>query len=232
MHLKAVTLDAYGTLFDMEAVMIPAVTEMIAAEGLWLEPRRLSDLWTRKFLRLLHEYGNDAPPGFRDIRDMTTTTLTECYDELGTPTADVARGVEIWFDHVSASPLFPEARAAVERLAERFELALISDADDDVIAPTWKLARLPVEHVFTSHTHRAYKLDPRGTIFRCAFERLGVEPGEVVHVGDSPADVVGAIRSGAKALWVSRDGRPWTDARATPTYVARDMAEAAEMLCS
>lgn len=44
------------------------------------------------------------------------------------------------------------------------------------------------------------KPDPR--IFHWACERMGVKPGQVVHVGDSrAADVEGAIGAGMKAIW-------------------------------
>ena len=84
--------------------------------------------------------------------------------------------------------------------------------------------------VFTSSSLRSYKLSPEGLLFRRAFEALGVEPEEVAHVGDMPTDVIGAAAAGAQAVWLSRSGRAWSDGRAEPTFVARDLAEAAEML--
>jgi HAD superfamily hydrolase (TIGR01549 family) len=231
MPLRAVTLDAYGTLFDLDAVMMPAVTELIADQSLDILPQALSDGWTTRFFALLHSYGDRTPPGFQSIRDMTATSLDECFAALGAAGADVPRGVEIWFDHVRRAPVFPEVRRAVEMLASKFRLALISDADDDVIGPTWRDARLPVEHVFTSQTERSYKIDAGSAIFQKAFAALGVAPEETAHVGDSSADVIGARRAGAHAVWLSRDGRDWTDERAEPTHTARDMAEAAQILC-
>ncbi len=86
------------------------------------------------------------------------------------------------------------------------------------------------ELVFTSSSARAYKIAPGGELFRRAFEALGVAPAEVAHVGDSASDVVGAVRAGARAVWLSRKGRDWTDPRAEPAFVARDLLEAAENL--
>ena len=164
---------------------------------------------------------------------MTERTLGETLSEFDM-TGDVARGTGIWFDHVMAAPLYPEVRGAVERLASRFRLAVISDTDDDYFIPAWERCGLsPIlstELVFTSDSSRSYKLSPDGELFRRAFEALGVEPGEVAHVGDMPTDVVGAASAGAKAVWLSRKGLPWTDDRAEPTFIARDLAEAAERL--
>jgi FMN phosphatase YigB (HAD superfamily) len=48
------------------------------------------------------------------------------------------------------------------------------------------------------------KPDPE--IFRIALERTGVEPGSVVHVGDSDEDVQGAIQAGIRPILIRRDG--------------------------
>jgi putative hydrolase of the HAD superfamily len=51
------------------------------------------------------------------------------------------------------------------------------------------------------------KPDPR--IFRRALERLGAEPSEALHVGDSPEhDLAGARAVGIAALLVDRRGAP------------------------
>lgn len=53
---------------------------------------------------------------------------------------------------------------------------------------------------------------PRPEIFRAALERLGLEPGEVVHVGDDlAADVSGAAELGMRTVWLTRR-RPDADA--------------------
>lgn len=50
---------------------------------------------------------------------------------------------------------------------------------------------------------------PDRRIFELAAERLGAQTSELVHVGDSwEADVLGAIRAGARAIWFGHsDGR-------------------------
>src|SRR5580692_5504838 len=58
---------------------------------------------------------------------------------------------------------------------------------------------------------------PESPIFLWAADRLGVAPGEVVHVGDSwAADVEGAVAAGMRAVWFRGRG-----ARAMPPEVRR-----------
>ena len=231
------TLDAYGTLFDLDAVMLPAVESVVGRLGLALDAKCVADTWTRRFHALHRSCALAGASGFRTVRDITEQTLGEALDEAGA-SGDVGRdlsdcvraGASVWFEHVIEAPLYPEVREAVDRLASRFRLAVISDTDDDYFVPAWGLSDLPVRLVFTSQGARNYKLSPEGLIFQRAFTALGVEPGEVAHVGDAVSDVVGARAAGAQAVWLSRDGREWSDDQAEPTFIARDLAEAAAWL--
>ena len=47
------------------------------------------------------------------------------------------------------------------------------------------------------------KPDPR--IFRISLERMGIEPGEMAYVGDSPEDVQGALAIGSVPILISRE---------------------------
>jgi len=231
--LRAVTLDAYGTLFDLDCTIDRSLEAIVEGQGLDVDPRALGNAWTRRFFEMLYAYNTardgDGACAFRTIRELTTDSLVDAFDEFGIA-GDVERGVETWFDHVAASPLFPEAREAVELLAARFRVAIVSDADDDILAPSLEKAGLGVELVFTSEAERSYKIDPATTLFARAFEALGAEPDETAHVGDSATDVVGACRAGARAVWLSRDGREWSDGRSRPHFTARDLLEAARAL--
>jgi len=231
--LRAVTLDAYGTLFDLDSTIDRSLEAIVEEQGLPADPRALGGAWTRRFFEMLYAYGDAHDGGggreFRTIRELTTDSLVGAFDEFGV-SGDVERGVETWFDHVVTSPLYPEVREAVEILSARFRVAIVSDADDDILAPSLDEAGLGVELVFTSEAEHSYKIDPETTLFARAFEALGAEPSEAAHVGDSATDVVGACRAGARAVWLSRDGRAWKNGHARPNVTARDLLEAARAL--
>jgi len=72
---------------------------------------------------------------------------------------------------------------------------------------------------------------PRPEIFRAALQRLGLQPHEVVHVGDDlVADVSGASELGMRTVWITRR-RPDAEARLAahagpaPTHRIADLAE-------
>ncbi|HEX4933029.1 MAG TPA: HAD family hydrolase, partial [Gemmatimonadaceae bacterium] len=101
-------------------------------------------------------------------------------------------------------PFLDGARELLERLAERYALAIISDtgfasgrAQDRV------LEQDGVRRYFTA---TVYSMDvghakPRPEIFHSALAALGVEPHEALHVGDiERTDVAGALGVGMRAV--------------------------------
>jgi len=64
-----------------------------------------------------------------------------------------------------------------------------------------------------------------------ALERLGVEPHDVLHVGDSDVDDVrGAKGAGMKVAWVNRDRRPRRADVPPPDFEIADLTELPALL--
>ena len=102
---------------------------------------------------------------------------------------------------------YDDAAPALERLAERgMATAVVSNGDCSLDA-SLAAAGLPVAVVVDSARAGVAKPDP--AIFRIALERLGVGPGQALHVGDSPElDGGGARAAGIDAVIVCRRGQP------------------------
>ena len=225
----AVTLDAYGTLFDFSPIMIPGAIQVLSEQGIEADPALFERIWTKNLFELIEAHQNDDSIGFRTIRELTGEALDRSFSQIGL-TGDIEQGVETWLDMLGSIPLYPEVPEAVRQLATRYELAIVSDADEAFFMSAWSKVNLPIEHVFTSESARAYKIEPNSRLFAKALKALEVDPHEVIHVGDSRSDVIGAFQAGAKAIWLSRDGREWTDNSVQPTYIARNLCEAVTFL--
>lgn len=112
---------------------------------------------------------------------------------------------EVFFAERHNVTLFPDVRPALERLAARFPLVSLSNGNAD-------LARVGLAPYFMARVAAlefgASKPDPR--IFHAAAAAAGVQPGEVLHVGDDVLlDVLGARHAGLQAAWVNRGQVPW-----------------------
>jgi putative hydrolase of the HAD superfamily len=108
-----------------------------------------------------------------------------------------------YFDHRDRDPaLFDDTLPCLEALRSDYRLGLLSNG-----------SRLPevvglgefFEAVVFAQDHNVAKPD-RG-IFAVVETLMGVAPGSIVLVGDHPLnDVVGAKRSGWRAVWIDRRG--------------------------
>ena len=108
----------------------------------------------------------------------------------------------------AAHVLFDDVLPALDALAGRHELAVITNGPSDLqrrkLAVAGIDARLPL--VFISGEVGYGKPDPR--IFEHALAKLGIEPDEALMVGDRVnLDVAGARAAGVHAVWLNRNAR-------------------------
>jgi HAD superfamily hydrolase (TIGR01549 family) len=97
---------------------------------------------------------------------------------------------------------YPDAVPALDRLADRAVLGLISNGDADLDRTS--LAR---HFAFRLHAWEHGPEKPGVELFELALERTGLSREVAVHVGDSlECDVAGAHAAGWKAVWLNRDG--------------------------
>jgi putative hydrolase of the HAD superfamily len=67
---------------------------------------------------------------------------------------------------------------------------------------------------------------PDARIFVHLLRAAGVEPDQVLHVGDDPhADVHGATAAGMQAVWLNRDARAWPAGLAPPPRTIATLAQ-------
>lgn len=103
--------------------------------------------------------------------------------------------------------LFPEARHVLETLHEKYPLGLITNGSADVqrqeIAATGIAEFFPDERVFIEGETREGK--PLAAVFERARHSVGLEPGEILFVGNSYGhDIAPAARAGFLTYWVRR----------------------------
>jgi putative hydrolase of the HAD superfamily len=163
--------------------------------------------------------------------------LYEGFRRLGEPAvedvllaalAGYGRAVDGW------AVAFPDAAATLRRLRERgYRLGLLSNTwwaaewhNADLAAHG--LADLLHEVVYTSDLPHS---KPHPSVFRAVAERLGVEPGAGVMVGDRLVDdVTGALGVGMRAVW-RENASPWPRPPGVqPTAVIRRLDEIPALL--
>jgi putative hydrolase of the HAD superfamily len=201
--IRAVLLDALGTLVRMEPPAPRLQRSLLARLDLELPLDRCDAAMRAE----MSYYGAHCA---RASDDAALATLRlECADVLADVLAAGPNGAELLpcLTDAVAFTAFPDAAPALEALAAQGRrLAVVSNWDVSLPPLLVRLALAPyLETVVHSAGVGASKPDPRP--FLVALERLGLPPGECVHVGDDAVnDVEGAAAAGLRAILLDRPG--------------------------
>ena len=188
------TFDCYGTLIDWETGIFSALRPLLAAHG-----KTISDF---ELLTLYSELESEAERGeFHPYREVLKSVVRGFGERLRfQPTESQIRSLP---DSLASWPPFPDTVAALRQLKSRYKLAIISNVDDDLFAPTARRLEVNFDEVITAQQAGAYK--PSLKLFQLAKQRLGVAPAQWLHVGQSIYhDVIPAKSLGIATVWVKR----------------------------
>lgn len=220
----AITFDCYGTLINWEAGILPALRNILSAHR-----QTLSD---SVLLELYGEFEAQAEAGtYQTYREVLESVVRQ----FGERCAFHPTSAELCSLHQSipAWPPFPDTVTALHRLQQRYQLAIISNIDDDLFAETRKHLGLDFTAVITAQQARTYK--PSLNNFRLALQKLKIEPSALLHVGQSIYhDVIPAHSLGVRTVWVNRQSaRPGVGAvkkaNGMPDLEVPDLATLADL---
>ena len=221
--LQALFLDAAGTLIEPAEPVAEVYARTAAAFGQSVEPAVVKRWFGAVFGGIGDpEYGvhPDGDVAERAWWRQVVGTVFEKALLVSLPEEFLSPCFEALFAHYAdpaAWRVFPEVPAVLaEARAAGLRLAVVSNFDlrlHGILAGHG----LHFDEVITSAEAKARKPDP--AIFRMALERLGLQPSDVFHAGDSPvADLEGAAAAGIAACLVRR---PVADLR---TFFAEALA--------
>jgi 2-haloacid dehalogenase len=244
---RAIAFDCYGTLVDFGDHGFRRVyDEVCRLQGLPCDGDALWDKWMTIWERLSRQPGggesppngpmlvvegrpiNGPPPAFHPYREEWPSHFAQAFSELG-----LKGDAEAAYHHVrlrlAEADAFPDARAALEGLRARYQVALLSNADDDFLLPCLERNGIAFETVVSSESARVYK--PHEAIFHGLAVELGLKTVDIMYVGDSHfADVLGAKHAGLRVAWLNREGRPLPDGVPQPDLEVRSLSELAGLL--
>lgn len=224
--IRAVTLDLDDTLWPV----LPALEQADRAVDDYLRAHwpAVARAWPIPAMRALRAQVAAAQPELaHDFTTQRRLTQQQAFAACGIHDAPLDALWEIYFAARNAVEPWPDSLPALHRLAAHWPLASLTNGNAD-------LARTGVEAHFAHHVCArdvgAAKPDPR--IFLAAVTRLGVMPGEVLHVGDDPElDVLGARHAGLRVAWINRHGTAWpAELGAAPELAFDDLGALADWL--
>jgi len=191
---ELLTFDCYGTLIDWESGIFSAIRPVLAAHG-----KSIADA---DLLALYGEFELNAEAGeYRPYREVLQSVVRSFGQRLGfNPSQAELRALP---DSVSRWQPWPDTVAALGRLSARYQLAIISNIDDELFARTREFLRVKFVDVTTAQQARCYK--PGLEIFRLALTKTAVPHSRILHVGQSIYhDVLPAQSLKLATVWVNR----------------------------
>ncbi len=219
---RVISLDLDDTLWPVGPVIAAAEEELLA----WLKahhPRSMHGHDGNSLRSLRADVASRHPGQRHDLTWLRRQALTEQFAAAGYVSPPVEEALEVFFCGRNRVALYADVRPALERLRTKYRLFAVSNGNAD-------LARCGIADLFEGHITAAAAgaAKPDARIFGLLLREAGVEPIEVLHIGDDPlADVVGATRAGMQSVWLNREGRAWPSQFAPPLWTVTTLAEIA-----
>jgi len=218
--IQAVSFDLDDTFWDCA----PAIEHAEAVLETWLEEhapdvleRHRAGAGMQHRARLLER----TPALLGDVSELRKRSLAELFREAGHAHALSERAYEAFYRARSEVVLYDGVVELLEALSPRYRVAAITNGNAD-------LERIGIarhfELICVATLDSPAKPDPY--MFSRTLTRFGLEPQEMLHVGDNPGtDVGGAREAGCRACWFDPGGRAWPGPGPEPDVRVATIAE-------
>jgi putative hydrolase of the HAD superfamily len=212
-NIRAISLDLWGTILDDKQSPTDTILhsehrqnflrDELQRCGYKISPAQMREAYKRAWKYFDDLWGKQIAFGAADgLREMLRSL------NANLPEEHFAR-VRNYFEEAHQNPQpFEGTLSAVQKLAEKYPLALISDT-------AWTPGRV-LRQIFARYeildcfkvlifSGEVGTTKPHPQMFRLALGGLGVPPQECLHIGDlQHTDIAGAKAAGMRAAWIYR----------------------------
>jgi len=222
MKIKAVVLDAYGTLFDVYSIQVLA-EELYPGHG-----ADIAIKWRDKqieYTRLITQSDPHNVSGsryYRSFWELTRLSLAYTLDRL-----KLDRGfgqVEKLMQQYAHLTPFPENLGVLQRIkAMGLTTAILSNGSVDMLASAVKSACMEevLDHVISVDPIRLFKTSPES--YGLVQQTIAVNKDEVLFVSSNAWDALGATWFGFTTHWVNRQALPFEALTPHPHFTGPDL---------
>jgi len=213
MHaIQLVSVDLFDTLVDLSTGR-HALWQTFLGET--STPARVEQAWTLTTqMRFTALDQLNATATYQSLHAVLQACYTAVFARLQVP-CDPEEAARVAARYHAQRPGFPEAVPWLEGMQRRYRLCVASDADEAMVGE--HVRQYPFDRCFPSERLRVYKGDAQHRFFGAIVRQYALAPGQMLHGGDSPGEIVAAQRVGLQTCWVNRSGRSWPHER-PPAY--------------
>lgn len=220
--IKIVSTDMFQTLADVtsrkQVVWRTFLKEQYTDQ--------LADEYWAMATRLLFDYFEEhisQSSDYISVKTIFCACLANAFSQIPLD-FNPAEAADVLAHQHSLSRPYEDTADFLKSVGETHTICLSSDTDNDMLGPLMDLYEF--DTVFTSETLKSYKLDPQNRFFSSIVEHYNVEPKQILHIGDSASDIIGAKKIGIRTCWLNRTDNSWTH-NIKPDMEVTSLAQAA-----
>ena len=213
-----VTTDCYGTLIDWEKGILESFRREAKRDGFSFE----EEPFMNRFFEIQAEIIRGSYELYAEVlRRAAVRTAKEIGWELEPSRAQFLP------DSVPQWAPFREANAAMDRLAKRYQIGIVSNIDDKLLGVSRRHLRTELDLVVTAQQVRSYKPEP--VHFKECARRIGGKKGWIHICSSYQTDVAPLLKMNVPVIWVNRHGEK-LDGRKAPSATVKTLRDAAKKL--
>ena len=208
METKAILFDLYGTLIDIETdesmeEIYRGIAHYLTYHGVYLHRWEVRERYY-DIMKQQKDARAESYPEI-DVEAIWNEFLVQEGIKASVLRGQLAKVIAHLYRGISRNrlQLYPDVKRVLNELQTRYRLALISDAQSCFALP--EIRAVGLEGYFESmviSSHHGYR-KPDSRLFRKTLDNMGLDPGEVIWVGnDMYRDIYGARLVGIRNIFV------------------------------
>ncbi|MDO9490902.1 HAD family hydrolase [Acetobacterium sp.] len=224
MNYRIISFDIFQTLVDVNE-RIPEIWRGILKDSYTDEKAMQGAKAILSTLPNVYEKAVQSEQ-FKTMAEVYQECARKAMEKLNFKTSPQEVAYNLMYQHAKA-PFYHDVLDCIAKLRQKYQIILSSDSNhlmvDDLIC------KITYDKAFISDDLKSYKGDKRGKFFRTVLSQLDTDPKEIIHIGDSSADVLGAHRAGITSCWINRDNRKWNNP-IKPDFIIQNFNDLADIL--
>lgn len=202
--IRCVAFDLDDTFWDCKTVIEHAEQQLYR----WLQQHHpvITEQYTlTELVSARGDFMRQHPELHHDLGKLRILWLERLAEEFKLQTDWVNAAFEHFLRARNQVELFPGVREALTQLQAHYKLGVITNGNAEI-----QRVGLGECFMFAHSSAAAGVAKPDPLIFQQALEMAGVEPHQMVYVGDDPEkDIIGANQAGLRTIWFNPAQQKW-----------------------
>jgi len=217
---KVICIDMFQTLVDIGARSKNVWKRILGdnyTEDLW---KKYSTMSSKNIVNKFHEE-HSISSEFLTLRCIFESSFAKIFnsEDVGYNPLIAA---QILIEEHNKAAWYDDSLSFLKKVSSQYKVCLVSDADFDMVEK--KLEEVRFDKIFISEGIQSYKRNPNGKMFFEVLNHYKCKPEEILHIGDSSSDIIGANSQKIDTCWINRHEYS-KQFSVVPTYEVKNLIE-------